>query len=267
MHNRPVITLLTDFGLVDEYVASMKGVLLSRVPEAAIVDISHDLPHGDFRQAALLLQRTFPYFPPGTVNLAVVDPGVGTAREILAVKARGQFFVAPDNGLLSPLLRPGKDVVVHHVTNSDLFLPKRSTTFHGRDIMAPVAAGLACGLDISETGEQVLPSRCVILDEPQCRVEASRISGEVIRGDRFGNLCTNIPRSAFIRIPDPGSVSIEIEGYRIEGISMAYGDQQAGTLVALFESHDLLEIGVTKGSAAQRTGGAAGTAVTVSWQP
>ena len=147
-----IITLTTDFGTHDGYVASLRGVILSIAGDCQIVDITHEVEPQNIRQAAILLSIAAPYFPPGTIHVAVVDPGVGTDRAILAVQAGGQIYIAPDNGLLAVIFERNVNSVVHKVENRSLFLPQVSRTFHGRDIMAPVAAHLAQGIALEDIG-------------------------------------------------------------------------------------------------------------------
>lgn len=259
----PVITLLTDFGREDEYVAAMKGVMLSILPEATLVDISHAVPPGNIFRGAFLLERAFRFFPPGTVHLAVVDPGVGTKRKILAVAAESQFFIAPDNGILTPVLHSGAVTATCNVTNKALFLTDLSATFHGRDIMAPVAAHIAAGLPIRETGLPFPPEECVRMPRCECRLEQGRIVGRVVSIDHFGNLCTNIHASIIAEAEYAGAPLIELGAFRLGKISTTYGDMVSGSLLALFDSHGQLEISVAGGSAAAATGAEVGSVVTV----
>ncbi len=262
MDHSPIITLLTDFGFEDEYVASLQGVLLSILPMVRIVHISHAVPPGDIRRAAFLLERTYSYYPRGTVHLAVVDPGVGTARKMLAVQTDNFFFIAPDNGLLSPVFHSSESINVYEITNKNLFRATPSNTFHGRDIMAPIAARLAGGLDVSEVGPQIATEQCVRLKSPASCYEDGKITGEVVRIDHFGNLCTNIPLAALYKAKLKDA-RITIKNLSIQGITRTYGATASGTALALADSHDFLEIAVANGSAAAQTGAVIGDQVLV----
>ena len=195
-----VITLLTDFGTTDAYVAEMKGRLLSLAPDAQLVDVSHTLAPGDVRAAAYIVGRVWHQFPKGTIHLAVVDPGVGTERTALAVSAHGHFFIGPDNGILSSVIRDAKVSVVA------IPVPNRvSSTFHGRDVFAPAAAALARGSGLIEIGAVFggVPVR-IATREPHH--EGKTLIGEVIYVDRFGTLVTNFTPE---NLPDYASVEIE----------------------------------------------------------
>ena len=241
--SRPLITLLTDFGTADSYVAEMKAALLAAVPEATLVDLTHAVPPGDLRAAAYLLGRTWHRFPRGTVHLAVVDPGVGTARAALAFGAGGHWFVGPDNGLFTPVLR---DAAVEIVS---LPLPATAApTFHGRDLFAPAAAALAGGTPLEELGEPFrgIPHR---LSYREPRYEGKSVVGEVVYVDRFGTLVTNLTPEL---VPDYGV--IEVEGLELGPLRRTFGDVPTGGLLAYLGSGGQVEIGVRDGSAARRLG-------------
>jgi S-adenosylmethionine hydrolase len=183
---RPIITLLTDFGTADGYVGEIKGVLLTRVPDAELVDITHDVPPQDVESARLTLARTWRRFPPGTIHLVVVDPGVGSARAGLAVASDGRFLVGPDNGALSPAL------LVAGVRAVALLVPPgASATFHGRDVFAPAAAELARGVSLDALGTDI--EAPVVRRTPEAhRLDDGTVQGQVIAVDRFGNAITNL---------------------------------------------------------------------------
>jgi S-adenosylmethionine hydrolase len=236
---RPLVTLLTDFGTADGYVAEMKGVLLAHAPEAQLVDATHDVPPHDVESARLALARYWRRFPEGTVHVAVVDPGVGSERRALAVASHGRFLVGPDNGVLSPaLLLPGARAVTLPVPAG------ASATFHGRDVFAPAAARLAGGVALEALGDPC--------DDPLVRrtPEAHRLAdgavrGEVIAVDRFGNLITNlIARRA---------ATFELAGHRVP-MARTYADVAPGALLALTGSSGLVEIAQRDGSAARELG-------------
>jgi hypothetical protein len=243
---RPVITLTTDFGLADAYVGIMKGVMLSICPEAMLIDISHEVRPHSVRHASYLLQRAAPYFPPGTVHLVVIDPGVGSERRPVAVQAERALYVAPDNGVLGSTLAQDGPRCVVHLTRSEYHLGAASSTFHGRDIFAPIAARLACGADPRDLGEEVPASGLVALPdlEPVRQQDGSWL-GEIIHVDRFGNLITNCPG----RGPDP-HVLVSVGGIQIAGLRRTYSDVAPGKLVAYTGSSGYVEIAVREGSAA-----------------
>ena len=235
----PIVTLLTDFGTADGYVAEMKGVLLAQAPDAVLVDVSHDVPAHDVESGRLALARYWRRFPEGTVHLCVVDPGVGSARAGLAVESDGRWLVGPDNGLLSPaLLMAGARVVTLEVP------AQAAPTFHGRDVFAPAAAALASGAPLDSLGHPMLAP--VVRRTPEARRrEDGSIAGEVITVDRFGNVVTNC-------LGLRGG-SIEVAG-RTLAIARTYADAMSGALTALCGSNGLIEVAVRDGSAAAMLG-------------
>lgn len=257
--SRPVITLTTDFGQADGYVATMKGVILSICPQAEVVDISHGVQPQAVQEAAYLLAFAAPYFPPGTVHVAVVDPGVGTQRRAVAVHCSRALCVAPDNGLLHLALEqdPAREAV--ELLESRFHRPEVSATFHGRDIFAPAAAHLACGADLREMGPAIAAADLCPLPLAHAEKDgAGRWQARVLRVDRFGNLITNL------RAGDAaGSLSLTAGGVRIEGLSRTFADVAEGELVAYVGSGGYLEIAVRGGSAAERLGLKAGDPVIV----
>jgi S-adenosyl-L-methionine hydrolase (adenosine-forming) len=241
--SRPLITLLTDFGTADSYVAEVKAALLRAAPQATLVDLTHAVPPGDLRAAAYLLGRTWHRFPEGTVHLAVVDPGVGTPRAALAFGAAGHWFVGPDNGLFTPVLR---DAAVEIVTLA--IPPTAAPTFHGRDLFAPAAAALASGTALQALGQPYLgiPHRLSYRDP---HYEGKSVVGEVVYVDRFGTLVTNLTPEM---VPD--YAVIEIEGLDIGPLRRTFGDVPTGGLLAYLGSGGQVEIAVRDGSAARRLG-------------
>ncbi len=267
----PVITLTTDFGLKDEFAGVMKGVILSLCPDARIVDISHLIEPRDVVQAACTLRAAYPYFPKGTVHVGVVDPGVGGARRILAASAGEYLFLAPDNGVLWPILEGlGVDTVVS-VTQEAFFLSPVSATFHGRDIFAPVAASLAKGTPLSALGPPVEPGKIKRLEIPTPEQHGKdALSGSIVTVDRFGNLLTNIHREDMVRFAAGRAwrdLRVEIKGRCIQGISRTYSSAGEGALLALFGSRGCLEIAVSSGNAARRLGAGRGDRVRVGFPP
>lgn len=250
----PVITLTTDFGLIDEYAGVMKGIILSRCPEARIVDLTHGISPQDLRGTAYTIEASYLFFPEGTIHVIVVDPGVGSGRRIIAVKSEGQIFLAPDNGVLS-LILPGAEVIFA-VTSEDLFLPGLSNTFHGRDIFAPVAAFLACGLSLEKLGPRLNISRVQRLALPEIISYQGGLSGSIVHIDHFGNLMTNIDRqtvSSFCR-QDFNLITIKIRDFVIRGINRSYSTGHTPGPVALFNSRGYLEIAIPMGNASQILG-------------
>jgi hypothetical protein len=263
VNDSPLITLLTDFGAESRYVAAMKGVILSINPQARVIDLSHSIPHQDIRQGAIVLAETAPFFPPGTIHVAVVDPGVGTERKIIFAQIGTQQFIAPDNGFLSRLAaaeRPSKIVVLEE---RRFWLPRVSPTFHGRDIMAPVAARLGLGLSPDELGPPL--ETMVQLTWPEVNRVANKLSGEVVEIDSFGNLITNITRESLVDVPRSESVTITCDEHTTQGIFATYGDQPAMTLIALVGSGERLELAIVGDSAAIMLGITVGTPVQISW--
>ena len=243
-----IITLTTDFGLTDPFVGIMKGVILSVAPGARIVDITHNIPSYDISEAAFLLEHTQRYFPPQTVHVVVVDPGVGSSRRPVAGAGNGQFFVAPDNGVLSWVLASAeaRSAVVHHITNTGLFNPIVSNTFHGRDIFAPVAAHLALGLSLERVGPQILDYERHVL--PRLRHTKNGVFvATVLRVDKFGNLITNIERRNL-----DGAFSIRLPGAEVQRIVSNYSEAEPGEAFAIEGSTGYIELSLNQGSAAER---------------
>jgi S-adenosyl-L-methionine hydrolase (adenosine-forming) len=260
----PIITLTTDFGTGSRYVAAMKGVILSICPAATIVDLCHDIPPQDIRRAALLLDDAADWFPAQTIHVAVVDPGVGTDRAIVYAQIGRQQFIAPDNGLLSRLAARTPPRTLIRISDPAYWREQVSATFHGRDIMAPVAARLALGLDPRRLGPPL--DRLAMLDWPTARAAASRIDGAVIEIDAFGNLITNITAEMLAGRPTDRRACVVCNIYETWGIYHVYAEQPRGTLVALIGSSGRLELALVGDNAARRLGIAVGSPVTVGWE-
>ena len=258
-----VITLTTDFGPSSPYVAAMKGVIMSINPNATIVDITHAVPAQDIRQGALALAETARWFPAETIHVAVVDPGVGTARRILYAGFGTQHYIAPDNGLLSRLALAASPSTIIHVSDPQFWLPTVSATFHGRDVMAPVAARLSLGLEPARLGAAV--GEMVQLQWPEASVTGKRIEGAVQAIDSFGNLVTNITADKLIHVPHGEETTIVCDEHETRGIFAAYADQPEMTLIALVGSSGNLELAIVGDSAAIMLGVAVGAPVTVTW--
>jgi S-adenosylmethionine hydrolase len=257
----PLITLTTDFGTGSPYVAQMKGVILSRFREVNLIDITHAISPPNVREGMVVLADVTPRFPARTIHIAVVDPGVGTARRLIYAEIGAQRYLAPDNGLLSLLASSNPPQRVIALENPQFWLPQPSRTFHGRDILAPIAAQLAGGLDPANLGPSV--EQIELLDCPRPRVSRNEISGEVLYVDSFGNLITNIGQAEVAALGEPSRLAIECRGRQIAGIVPTYAAALTGELLALYDSQGRLEIAVTGGSAAQRLGSQAGERVIV----
>jgi S-adenosylmethionine hydrolase len=262
-HSSAIITLTTDFGLGSRYVAAMKGVIFSINESARVVDISHAVPPRDIRAGAIVLAETVNWFPPGTIHVAVVDPGVGSKRRVIYAEIGEQRFIAPDNGLLSCLAaknRPSKIVSVDRPTH---WLPEVSHTFHGRDIMAPVAARLSLGLSPEELGSPA--TQIVELPWAEVHRVPNRIEGEVIEVDSFGNLITNITRAMLQGVPTGDSVVISCDEHETMGIFATFSDQPPMTFMAHVGSTDRLELAIVDENASAMLGVTVGAPVRVSW--
>jgi S-adenosylmethionine hydrolase len=248
-----IITLTTDFGLSDEYAGVMKGVMLSRAPAATIIDLCHSVPRQDIAQGALLIKSAYGFFPKGTIHVVVVDPGVGGDRRLILLLADGHMFLAPDNGVLSLLLESGIAAAVYEIQCSHYFLSPVSRTFHGRDILAPVAAHLAAGLDPAETGPllNLRTLHKIPVAAPHIEAEQGKIAGKIMSRDNFGNLQTNIGKQSLKALwgkRDRG-VKITVREKIIFGIKDSYAAAAPGSLLAIINSRGFLEIAVNQGDA------------------
>jgi S-adenosylmethionine hydrolase len=246
-----IITLTTDFGLADSYVGALKGVILSIAPQATLVDITHMVPPQDVRRGSAILRDAAPFFPAGTIHVAVVDPGVGSARRPIAVRTPQAIYVGPDNGLFTHVLVDDALARPHviHLDNPKAWLPAVSHTFHGRDIFAPVAAHLATGMPFEHVGTPI--------DDPVLSPVsgAQRLPDGVIRGhveavDHFGNLVSDVPTSWL----SGGRWIVHIAGQDIPVLSATYAEVPPGAVLALIGSSGRLEVSVRNGHAAQHLG-------------
>jgi len=303
MERPPVITLTTDFGQYDGYVGTMKGVIHTLVPDAKVVDISHEVTPQQINEGAFILYRAYSYFPAGAVHVAVVDPGVGSSRRPIVLCTRHGTFVGPDNGIFTYILRaeqssmnesedetptgpawaggmwgvapnwagdePARkrkraagfaadgELKAFHLVNPDYWLPNVSTTFHGRDIFAPVAAHLASGAQPERLGVPISLDSLVKLPVGAPRVyrsgKTTTVVGQIMHVDRFGNIITNLPERLLAPLLDrASSVSVEIGSHSIKGLGQAYTDVKEGQPVALIGSENLLEIAIRNSNAAHR---------------
>lgn len=257
----PLLTITTDFGTTDSYVAQMKGVILAINPLAQIVDVTHQVPPQDVFRAALILDEISQVFPAGTIHVVVVDPGVGSSRAIVAAEAGVQRFLAPDNGLLGPVLSRFPARRVHRVSDESFWRQPVSATFHGRDIFAPVAAQWSLGTDLSRIGPAVDAASLVALPRYEPRHEGSVLVGRIESIDSFGNLTTNIDERHLAG--RHRALTISVAGARIGGVQRCYADCPAGDLLALVGSSGRLEIAVNGGNAAVRLNAVIGMEVRI----
>jgi S-adenosylmethionine hydrolase len=247
------LTLTTDFGTKDGFVGTMKGVIWKICPQVQIADISHEIGPQNILEGAIALWRAYPFFPDGTVHVIVVDPGVGTARRAIAARLGTQYFVAPDNGVLTPVIEDaetkGGPVEFVHLTNPKYWLPNVSHTFHGRDIFSPVGAWLANGADIRDMGPVITDVARKPLPRPEKTATGWRVQISVV--DAFGNCTTNLPASAVAGIKN---IEFRVGGAIVNDLVASYGHRQPGELVALVDSESFVEIAVVNGSAAKTLG-------------
>jgi S-adenosylmethionine hydrolase len=250
-----IITLLTDFGTHDEYAGLMKGVILSINSSAVIVDITHQIDSQDIEQAAFAIYSSYRYFPEKTVHLIVVDPGVGTGRSLLALETEKQFFIAPDNGVLTLLFSTGKINSLIRISNTKYFLSPVSRTFHGRDIIAPVGAQISDGMNIGKLGAEIDLRDAVQLDHLHPHMAKNgELIGKIVVIDNFGNLISNIDfnkLSEVYPIAQKRQFQVAIGTHVITGLSDTYAAVQPKTPLALIGSRGYLEIAINKGNAAQ----------------
>lgn len=245
MSGNRLITLLTDFGLKDNYVGIMKGVIVRIGCDFNIIDITHNIPPHNLDAANFCLMTEYPFFPHGTVHVAVVDPGVGTQRRAIAIDLATGFLVGPDNGIFTSLLNREKIITAVELLNPEYRLPHgQSTTFHGRDIFAPTGAYLAMGTPILKLGREIDPATLIRLDLAPCVTSDSRITGYIQYIDRFGNCITTIPGAAV----QDRQWYVTAGDHNIPG-HKTYGDTQPGILLALEGSHGFIEIAQNGGSA------------------
>ncbi len=254
MRPNGIITLLTDFGLQDEYVAAMKGVILGIAPHAHLVDITHQVAPQAIGEASYLLAAAYPYFPPGTIHIAVVDPGVGGDRRAIAVATPAAVFLGPDNGLLAPVLeaereRWGEPVEVRELANRSLWRTEVSQTFHGRDVFAPTAAHLLNGAPFASLGNVLVDMVPSAVQPP--RADSGGLAGEIVHVDRFGNCVTSITRRHLQEAGLGSALRVEIAGRSVDGLYQTYSAAPPGMPIALLGSNAHLELAVRDGSAAR----------------
>lgn len=248
---RRIITLTTDFGLQDYYVSAMKGVILEQAPEVRLVDISHQIPSQDIMAGSWVLKNSAMLFPSGTVHLVVVDPGVGTSRKPVALQIEDQFFVGPDNGIFS-LLTEEHDFEAVELTNQSYWRSDPSSTFHGRDIFAPVAAHLFSGVDLANFGEPLNDLQTYRWAVPIA--DKDGIQGWVIHIDKFGNLITNISASLIDEVIKSKTTKLYVGNTILDEIVDTFGSVPEGEPVAYIGSAGMLEIAINKGNAEEMLG-------------
>ncbi len=253
---QPIVTLLTDFGSTDGYTGVVKGVLLSLAPNVQIVDVTHDVDPWDVQAANWIIANTYRYFPTGTVHVAVVDPGVGTARKPIAIVAGEGTFVGPDNGIFSSVIAALANAEIYELTEPEFWLSPVSATFHARDIFAPVAARLATGTNAGRLGKRIGSETLTRLPCPQVVQGEGWVEGQIVYVDRFGNLISNIP----ISLAHPGAGCV-VDGRNIGYLAITYGSAGKGEAVVVPGSHGCVEIGLSQGSAASALKAAVGSTV------
>ncbi|MBB3730198.1 MULTISPECIES: SAM-dependent chlorinase/fluorinase [Nonomuraea] len=266
----PVISLLTDYGLEDGYVAACHGVMARIAPQARVIDVCHLVPSGDVRRGAAILAQTIPYLPAG-VHVGIVDPGTGGARRAVAVEAGDRIFIGPDNGLLSWAIgASGGALAAYEITNTELFLSPVSPTFHGRDVFSPVAAHLCMGRKLAEVGPEMSLERLVSLPSPTSHLREGAVEGEVVSVDRYGNTQLSIPAGDLaalgVRVGDTVGVRL---GRRQLALPFreSFSAVPPGDLVAFTDSAGLIALAVNSGDAAQRLGLPPGAHVRLSALP
>jgi S-adenosylmethionine hydrolase len=259
MRPNGIITLTTDFGLTDSYVGSMKGVIMGIAPGARLVDITHAIGPQDTHQAAYILKTFYHYFPPGTIHLVIVDPGVGSQRRAIAFQSPTAIFIAPDNGILTEAWNDARarwgpeGCQIVELTERRYWRDSVSNTFHGRDIFAPVAAHLAAGVPLAALGPR-LPAINEVSFEQPARGRNGELVGRIIHVDHFGNCITNVTPRDLERAGKSEQLTITIIDQHIAGLCQTYADGPVGALIALIGSSDHLELAVRNGNAAQTLG-------------
>ena len=252
---KPILTLTTDFGLSDHYVGAMKGVILGICPQARIVDISHEVGAFEISEGAYLIAQAYPCFPKKTVHVVVVDPGVGSARRPILLEAAGQYFIAPDNGVLSMVYGAEKSKV-RLISNEKLFRHPVSRTFHGRDIFSPVAAQVAAGLPPSRVGKLIDDYLRPAFQKPQ-RTGKRSWMGRILKIDRFGNIVTNFHTSDFPDL-ERRHYLMRLGAREIEVLVRNYSESSPGEVFLIVGSSGYIEVSVNQGSAAKVIGCEAG---------
>jgi hypothetical protein len=264
--SNPVITLTTDFGYSGHFVGAMKGVILKILPDAKVIDITHDVPPFDLREAALVIAGAAPFYAGGTIHVVVVDPGVGTTRRPILAEADGQFFIAPDNGVLTLIYKQAKELKVWHITADHYFLTPVSRTFHGRDIFSTVAAWLGKTGQPADFGEEI--TDFIHLNLPKVERKGDTVTGTILRRDHFGNLMTDIRPENVKEVADDGApFRIWIGDHEIHQLVGTFSEGRQGEVVAVFGSSGYLELAVHGGNAAEMLSAGPGSKVILAIGP
>jgi hypothetical protein len=261
---RPIITLTTDFGLSDHFVGVMKGVIFGITPAAQVIDISHGVQPYDVADGAFTIAQAYRYFPKRTIHVVVVDPGVGSARRPLLAEMAGQYFVAPDNGVLS-MIFVREEPKVRHITSERYFLQPVSRTFHGRDVFSPVAGHLAAGVTPAQFGMRIEDYLCASFDEPTEGDEPTpkgqhKWTGAILKADHFGNLATNFHIDAFPSVRTH-PFALQLGTQTIRRLALTYSECPPGEVFVVVGSAGYLEVAASEGSAAKALGCGAGSPV------
>jgi len=259
--SKPIITLLTDFGTKDHYVASMKGVILNINPQCLLIDITHQVNPHDIEEGDFILASTYSYFPKGSIHLAVVDPGVGGIRKPILLVTQNYFFVGPDNGLFTLVAQREKVKQVVALTKKKYFLSEVSSTFHGRDIFAPVAAHLSLGIKPNAFGYETNSLKELGFQKPV--IKEGKLLGEVLHIDAFGNLVSNIDEGKLFRFIQSRPFVIRAGRKTIRGLKKGYWEGKRGEPIALLGSAGFLEVSVREGNAQKMLGVKKGDPITV----
>ena len=242
-----IITLTTDFGLTDTYVGEMKGVIFQINPQIQIIDITHSIPPQDLSSAAFQINNAYQYFPEGSIHIIVIDPGVGSQRRSIVCQTEKAIFVCPDNGICTKIFEQEKLIRTIEITNPNFCLRQISQTFHGRDVFAPVAAYISCGVSLTDLGPEI--SDITMLSVPQPKITENEIIGEIIWIDNFGNAITNVSMETLKSTSFNTKCTIQIAGIKIDHLSNFYDESDIGSTLALANSSGNIEIAVNQGSA------------------
>jgi S-adenosyl-L-methionine hydrolase (adenosine-forming) len=264
----PIITLTTDFGARDGYVGAMKGVLATLAPASTVVDLAHDVPRHDIAHAAWVLRSAAPEFPPGTIHVAVVDPGVGGGRSEVIVAARGHFFVGPDNGIFAHVGRGAEGS--WSITSTAFRRPVASATFHGRDVFAPAAAYLAAGVELAALGPRLSPDGLVRVEVPAPEIGTRRIRATVLSVDRFGNVQLNLARAHVeqVGIEDGAQLEVAVGFERYYAVAArTFAEVSPGDIVLYEDAYGNISLAINKGNAAEMFGVAVGGGLELAREP
>ena len=248
--DRRIITLITDFGSKDGYVGTMKGVILTINPQVSLIDITHEVSPQDIFEAGFVLQNSYKFFPRHSIHLVVVDPGVGGERKALLIDTEDHLFIGPDNGVFTLIYECENINRIIELTKSNFFLPDKSSTFHGRDIFAPVAAHLSRGISVEDFGD--VCNEIVTIDIPKPEITEGAITGVVLHIDNFGNLITNISEGLFRALIGEGSYKIMAGNKVTVGLKVSYSEVKKGEVLAIFGSAGYLEISAREQNAQKK---------------